>query len=226
MDPSISDFPLPQAALNLIEEEALRRWIISISSGELNLSYEKFAMLCKQISTYPNRRQWNVEFGSGWSVERNGDVLQVYHNDKKCVKESISKRWRIRSDKRDNDDDRYIHLLDLQFKGVVSNEFNISFNLKIVSGNEKMTFSPTWRKGKSPIKVKEFLRGQKVPLHRRDVAPILMVTIGSSEYVCAVFVEKNDKSDPSKGKWITSADFELNDLENGIRKQVILKLDS
>lgn len=226
MDPSISDFPLPQAALNLIEEEALHRWIISISNGELNLGYEKFSILCKQISTYPDRRQWNVEFGSGWSVERNGDVLQVYHDNMKCVKESISNRWRIQSDKGDNDDDRHIHLLDLQFKGVVSNEYNISFNLKVVGGNEKMTFSPSWRKGKSPIKVKEFLRGQKVPLHRRDVAPILMATIGNTEYVCAVFVEDRDKSDPSKGKWITNADFEVNDIENSIRKQVILQLDS
>jgi hypothetical protein len=86
------------------------------------------------------------------------------------------------------------------------------------------TFVPPWRKGRSPIKVKDFLRGQKVPLHYRSGAPILYL-VGDDTAV-AVYVKQND----GHGKWIMHADFEAADdtneeriVELGILRQISLE---
>ena len=73
-----SSFPLPQKkeALNLVEEQALRRWIEERSNGEARISYEKFNLICTQIKHYDNRK-WKLDIGHGFCVERTGDILKL-----------------------------------------------------------------------------------------------------------------------------------------------------
>lgn len=41
------------------------------------------------------------------------------------------------------------------------------------SSYKKKDFTPPWRTGRSPVKIKDFLRSQKVPLHQRDSVLLL-----------------------------------------------------
>ena len=41
------------------------------------------------------------------------------------------------------------------------------------SSYRKKGFTPPWRMGQSPVKIKDFLRSQKVPLHKRDSVLLL-----------------------------------------------------
>jgi hypothetical protein len=74
--------------------------------------------------------------------------------------------------------------------------------------NGKLLFTPPWRKGRSPVKVTEFLRGQKVPLHARSQTPVvLMIPKAGSEWSgnivpCLVAVHV-----ATKDKWIVDAEF-------------------
>ena len=56
----------------------------------------------------------------------------------------------------------------------------------------------------SEVKIKEFLRGQKIPLHRRGSAPILCIEIDSTSHIAAVYVE--NKTD-EKERWIINGMF-------------------
>lgn len=229
LKPSISDFVLPaKRGLDMIEEEALHRWILTLSNNELKLGYEKLSSICKQIANHPDRQQWQIGLGSGWSVKRTGYVLQLYHNGNICA-ESKSCGWKIEKNQKQEygADPRCSHKVELFFKGMKKHS-NINFTVKQVDGNEHLKFSPPWRKGKSPLKVKDFLRGQKVPLHRRNVAPILIATVEESEHVCAVFVETICESSAHDGMWMTNAEFKCNELENesGMGIHVFLKRET
>jgi len=65
------------------------------------------------------------------------------------------------------------------------------------------------RKGRSAIKIKEFLRGQKVPLHRRDDAIILCLSVDSARHALAVYLEGT--GDDGGGRWIVNAEFSPQD---------------
>jgi tRNA(Ile)-lysidine synthase TilS/MesJ len=43
-----------------------------------------------------------------------------------------------------------------------------------------LTFVPSWRRGRTPIKLKQFLRGQDIPLYQRDATPIILLVPSSS----------------------------------------------
>lgn len=58
------------------------------------------------------------------------------------------------------------------------------------------------------MKVKEFLRGQKVSLHRRDEAPLLCIQTGNTLKIAAVFVESDEKG--ANGRWVIHSDFDTN----------------
>jgi len=47
------------------------------------------------------------------------------------------------------------------------------FRLDSLQHHDNLAITPPWRRGRSPIRVTEFLRGQKVPLHLRRQAPIV-----------------------------------------------------
>ena len=66
-----------------------------------------------------------------------------------------------------------------------------------------LSFKPPWRE--NPIKIMEFLRGQKVPLSRRGEAEVLcLVPPEESPQILAVYVENSKHGDhgDSVGRWI------------------------
>mmetsp|Transcript_29694 Transcript_29694/g.39657 ORF Transcript_29694/g.39657 Transcript_29694/m.39657 type:complete len:111 (+) Transcript_29694:1176-1508(+) len=102
------------------------------------------------------------------------------------------------------------------------------FYIGTIQGNEDITFIPPWRRGRSPIKIKEFLRGQKVPLHRRPYAPVLFFEnkTNKERVAIAVFVENSTAENTEmipvegKGKWVVHADFDGQGGENESNERV------
>jgi hypothetical protein len=47
------------------------------AAASFGISYESLRRVIRQLDDYPDRKQWKVELGSGWSVERVGDVLRM-----------------------------------------------------------------------------------------------------------------------------------------------------
>ena len=221
-------FPLPKDRdkLNVVEEQALHLWAEDRSSSKL--SYEKLTSLNDQLANYPKSRQWKIMVGSGWEVHRYGDVLDMIHETDNKVQDTSASmpntnKWIIET---------YDHGSPLQPEGITADgiqfilQVNVQkskngdppiFSLKSVQGNESLFFLPPWRKGNTPMKIKEFLRGQKVPLHRREQAPIICLTgaDANDDQIVAVFVESKKSSKEGResseveagGKWIIHADF-------------------
>ena len=72
------------------------------------------------------------------------------------------------------------------------------------------------------MKIKEFLRGQKVPLHRREEAAILCIETDNAVKIVAVFVE-SDVQDVS-GRWVIHSNFDANchDNDDTVRRDLVL----
>ena len=77
------------------------------------------------------------------------------------------------------------------------------------------SFTPPWRT--NPLKVRDFLRGQRVPLHVRDAAPVIYLNNNSN--VVAVFVEEREGGNEvyagKVGTWIVHAKFNGNKEKAG-----------
>jgi tRNA(Ile)-lysidine synthase TilS/MesJ len=216
--------------LNVVEEEALYKWVCQESNGSANLSYDKLRAICQQISAYPRRRQWKISIGDGWVVERNGDILFLSSNKGSPVHLSAVRveskgtadglKWDLKvADATDvNDGAKQAGNTSFNIKVAISTSdlsqigtgtCTPEFSLKMVQNNESLRFVPPWRKGKNEMKIKEFLRGQKVPLHRRTVAPIICLHTDVGDRIVAVFVENlTEDKDCTPGRWITNAAFD------------------
>ncbi len=212
-------------SFGLVQEEALHMWIRKESGGDLSISYDKLSMISQQILNFPERRQWKLSLGGDWYVKRQGDILEL---------ESQIEGSPIEDDKNDNwVFNRYNNVEnDLKCDVSVNGKENIlltfsikerhdsdsmNFSLRKVEGNEEMKFLPPWRKNESRgVKIKEFLRGQKVPLHLRGSAPILCIQNSGEIQIGAVYVDINNGD--KEGRWIvngiyTSEDDELHNIE-------------
>jgi hypothetical protein len=199
-------FTLPDnAELSAIEEETLFRWVGIASNSEATLSYEKLKTICQQIAAYPDRRQWKIGIGESWDVIRNGTVLMLVNT--LCSEDkSMDAGWTLSfNDIRNADTEQLSHHLSI-YAPIFSNCIEPKFVLDKVRENESLKFLPSWRKGSSEIKIKEFLRGQKVPLHRREEATILCIRIDNALKVVAVFVESDAKG--GSGRWVIHSNFD------------------
>ena len=179
-------FPLPldQNKLTLVAREALHSW--SKQRGAV-LSYDQLQRVCAQLESYPDAIQWTLQVGEGWNIVRNGASLDVVHDGD--VEEALVQEqpieWSLVEGAVDADGK---DLIMIRLDKAPSD--NPAF-VRSTSGQvSNAPFTPSWRN--NPIKVKEFLRGQKVPLHLRDQVPV--VQLGGK--VVAVFIN---------GKWEVDA---------------------
>jgi len=227
-DGSSTVFRLPdnQGELSVLEEEALFRWVGIASNNIVALSYEKLNAICQQIVNYPDRRQWKIGIGENWDVARNGNVLMLVNNLRIDDEENVNgtnTEWTL----------SFIDGLDSSSTAQSSHHLSIhvplssngiaQFVLHKARGNASLKFLPPWRKGGSEMKVKEFLRGQRVSLHRRDEAPLLCIQTGNAVKIAAVFVESDEKG--ANGRWVIHSDFDTNSHPTSdgiIRRDIVL----
>jgi hypothetical protein len=78
---------------------------------------------------------------------------------------------------------------------------------------------PSWRKGRSPTKLRQFLRGQDVPSEQRE--DIRVVVLGNG---------KNDSSDAAvavevNNEWMIHADYQPPLDENGTTHVLLLQVE-
>jgi hypothetical protein len=68
-----------------------------------------------------------------------------------------------------------------------------------------LRFIPPWRASSSPVKLRQFLRAQKIPLEKRDETRILILSSAETNTLVAVQVH---------GNWIIHADYFYNPSNN------------
>eukprot|EP00550_Attheya_septentrionalis_P007290 CAMPEP_0198291730 /NCGR_PEP_ID=MMETSP1449-20131203/9163_1 /TAXON_ID=420275 /ORGANISM="Attheya septentrionalis, Strain CCMP2084" /LENGTH=658 /DNA_ID=CAMNT_0043990409 /DNA_START=377 /DNA_END=2353 /DNA_ORIENTATION=- len=223
-------------SFDIVLEEALHSWA---STNGYYLPYDQLKRICQQLSDYPQQRQWTLHVGGGWNIVRTGDILELHASDEDenhrdvPILPRLSIMGRYQGSLLDTDDCPTIENgTELLIK--VGSEEASNFSVQRVEdqAGAPFLFLPPWRKGRSPIKVKEFLRGQKVPLHLRDHAPMICL---DHTHIVAVFVPSNSSSSNDEamtnnsGKWIVHADFEppsifKDDLDVDKQDDIIIRL--
>ena len=65
-----------------------------------------------------------------------------------------------------------------------------------------LLFGPPWKSSSTPIKLRQFLRGQGVPLHQRHDTPLLV----ANHAIVAVQIQR-DEQGSSNDEWIVNAEY-------------------
>ena len=220
---SILLLPDDSDAFNIVQQEAMHLWAARTTNRKLILSYDQMQRIRRQFETFPTKLQWTLDVGDCWILQRNGRALSVSKG--KCTDgeeptEQLAGNealfsWEILSMK-----DLPINIdpsTETSHNLMISNlppATNLSqMRIKQVKDVSGLMFTPPWRKGRSAVKIKEFLRAQKVPLHCRDNALVLCFSNGSLDSVLAVYLEEKDT-------WIIHSDFVH---EKGDAVMVVLK---
>jgi hypothetical protein len=203
-----STFFLPDDfhTFNVVQQEAMHMWVAKTTNRQLILSYDQMQRIRNQFEVFPNRLQWTFDVGDCWTLRREGKAVSVSSEGYKTTKEQSTKLF--------TPEDTLIpwEVVSIDSKVVSSFVYEFQFGnlpagaaahttIKQVKDVSNLTFVPPWRKGRSAVKIREFLRGQKVPLHRRDDSLVLCYSNGSANYALAVYLEDTDK-------WVLHADFE------------------
>lgn len=216
--PSRSPFVLQDdLQYGVVQEEALYSWIMDLSDGELQISYDKMLLIRDKIQNYPDRLQWKMDLGDSWRLERNGNTLVIFKGVRRNQLPNAGiNSWIIFAGSEviaSNFDPEQMH--ELHFGCLPKKLESSTFTIEKVKDCDGITFVPPWRKGRSAIKLKEFLRGQKIPLHRRNEAMILCYSDDASKNALAVYIENTDK-------WIVNANFSPEE-DFSVTKVVLLK---
>ena len=194
---------------DLVREEALRIWITRETNREIQLPYDQMIRIRDQINNHPEKLQWALDVGNGWKLRRNGNTLGIVKGERGG---GVKLPWIIMQPEQfssQSDDHDIECIVDTHNLCFSLSQFTEHSSMKIeqVKDCGNLSFLPPWRKGRTAIKVKQFLRGQKVPLHRRDEAFVLCITGVSSRYALAVYLEEVDGGD----RWIVNAEYSPKD---------------
>lgn len=180
-------------------------WAEKSTNGNLTLSYNQVMRIKDQLELSPNRLQWSFDVGDCWTIIRNGKTLSLTktnYDANECFKESESAvvSWEISSKGDLENSSLAIDVHELNFGNLAPGADISHMTIKQAKDTSYLKFIPIWRKGRSPLKIREFLRGQKIPLHSRDGAFVLTYFDGSVEHALAVYVENRDE-------WMLHSDF-------------------
>ena len=216
-------FPIPSGGMfTIVHEQALHTWAESQSGGNLILSYEQVKRVTEQISLYPQKKKWTLHVGKNWNVRRNGDVLLIEVNGTDSATAvggngDAKASWKVCQDEKDIEEANVIgeqHIVQLLVPPATQTN---DLELKCANGNQSNTFIPPWRKGRSPIKVKDFLRGQKVSLHNREITPILCL----GDVVVGVYIEDGNSRG---GRWIIHADYDAAGMNGTVEEDRLVEI--
>lgn len=170
--------PLPL----LLQEELLHRFVLRVSGGALRLAYMQVERLVDHIGR--GEAQWQLALGHGYVVKCNGDVLRLLPAEASSgfqdggggcltreygdVTVTAPATWAVEV--------RRLEGAEGGQDGVLLFNIPLGAALELRRRQEGDRFWPAWRS--SLVKMKDFLRGQKVPLHRRDDVPFIVTRGG------------------------------------------------
>lgn len=196
--------------------------------------------------------EWTLELGSHWNLIRKGSVLQIKSSRQtasdaaKTTKKKKKWSWKVldaeieREGDDDDDTDESI-LISIPTPTLARNpnvEFVSTtvkeFESKIIFNEEQheeghstaLRFYPPWRN--SSIKLRQFLRGQNIPLYQRDDINVLYLTnsvdVSSSSFSSSPTKRSNEIVDRQlvavqidDKKWIVNKPFSINKNDNDIK---------
>lgn len=192
--------------LDLVGQEALYQWINSCL-GEHTLTFLQLERIVDQLKGFPAKRRWSLDVSHGYTITRDGDILRVTNprtggNENVASVETVE--WCLVKD------DVVAGQKGLLIKVSSLSSDSLNFVKTIVGDETLRVFRPPWRE--NPLKIKDFLRGQKVPLHRRSLAPVIL----NGRSIVAVYVETSTK-------WVCSFDFDV-DSENENELLILLRV--
>jgi tRNA(Ile)-lysidine synthase len=157
----------------LVQQEALHRFVRK-GSGGVVLPFAQISRVLDHVGR--GRLQWRLDVAERWAVERSGEVLRLMRLGGEVDRPSqgagdevempgagvtfVANSWASR-----------VEAVRGVGEGAVLYNVPVGTVLEVRSRIEGDRFHPPWRDG--PVKVKDFLRGQKVPLHRRDDVPLI-----------------------------------------------------
>jgi hypothetical protein len=216
------DFILDGSTLDLVEKEAFYLWAKSKMMGH-PLTYDQLQRICIQLTDHPHQQQWTLQVGGGWNIVRNGAVLFVTRDGMENKgTESLERRldWSFVHATAELQETEDALLMRLSGNAELD-ETKCSFVLTDASRTGKLLFYPPWRE--NPVELRDFLRGQKVPLHLRGCTPVILL---DHQNVAAVFVERPGGEHHFGGKvgrWIVDAQFSVDRERAGhqIRLQLL-----
>jgi hypothetical protein len=152
-----------------------------------SVSYDMLQRVLKQLRNHPNELDWTMDLGGKYTLQRKGARLKILNmnseqEDSTNLKLQIERPWTWsmapKNDEAAGSVDSALTLAipaemitsDLQFLETTVEEY-------AQMPNSLLRFRPPWKPtGSRPTKLRQFLRGQQVPLHERDTTPILYMT--------------------------------------------------
>lgn len=212
--------PADPDQFDLAVREALHMWVVTQSHGH-QFGYEHTQRVCKQIHASPGKRNWRLNIGNGWDIQRKGDALRLVCDEDTASKNDFRSAdelaWCRVEDFAAADDDRTTAVVIKCPQNMASQSPRF---LRSIVRDRHLFITPSWRKGRSPIRVGEFLRGQQVPLHMRQEAPIItLLRDEGRESLVAVYVI-------TKNKWVVDAEFASDDYSDTLnRMHLTIKVD-
>jgi len=214
------------ATLDLAFQQALYQWASRYATDtQQQISYTIWKKVMSQLLECSDNRQWELPLGDGKHIRRVGNVLQINaaHGKENAGKSACSSAVTTKVSWEIIDDPREIQKLKSMLL-LVRLPTNLADTLKqydfVLSsaGNDAIRavdkawrITPSWRRGRSPIKLGSFLRGQNIPLHGRNSSPIIVCEgthrdgTDMEPLLVAVKVDK---------RWIVDADWIYENVED------------
>lgn len=204
-----SSFQIPVSHFELVHKEAIHLWLTR-NTGGLSFNSYQLDRVCRQLVEEPDNLEWRFNIGHGWDIVREGGVLLLDTERGSDLNiEELS--WKLTS----VEDDSGLKEHELEVYVPTADHIEGFYLSNIRSAN--LMFTPTWRKGRSPTKASQFLRGQKIPLHERRGARIVFARHhGGQKSAVAIEI-------PSKGDWLLDAFFDC-DARRETAKRVLITL--
>lgn len=200
----------------LVQSQTLYQWITKSVQG---VSYETLQRVLDQLRNHPQRQEWIMEVGQGWSVQRRGAVLRMLGPTLTFDQEMIDRptviEWSwslVVSDNNgsttpsDNGPNNFrwssstsnplILCVSSDWVDQTLNFYQTTLAEYEATKVNAITFRPPWKL--STVKLRQFLRGQGVPLHQRDDTPLLI----AKHSIVAVQIRNENRQE-----WVVHGDF-------------------
>jgi tRNA(Ile)-lysidine synthetase-like protein len=218
----------------LIQSQALYQWMNqemqTIQTKHNNnestaVSYDTLQRVMYQLRQHPKQVEWTLELGNNFNIERKGTSLQVTNglSSDACLDEPTyaSWNWSIKTDPvKSNDIESSDSLvISLSQEAVTSRLQFLETTLRELSTKTKsaLKFLPPWKsKTSSPINLRQFLRGQDVPMHERDGVPILVSSYPADGQTADKVVAVNIQD-----SWIVDYNYKF-DSKNDAANRILL----
>lgn len=202
-------FLISGESLDLVKREALHQWAKACMG--FPLPYDQLERIVAQIQSQHHQQTWTLQVGRGWSIVRSGVALVARKEGMENIITASSVEREIEWSLVDSDcePNEVKDSLQIQLPDSINTD-DCDFVVSDAGQTGTWAFTPPWRE--NPIRLKDFLRGQKVPLHLRGSASVVFLKRDGGLSLVAVFVEQ-DRDDnvfgKKRGKWIVDGKFSI-----------------